>query len=127
MCDGPPCYDRPDVNVAPHPRSKFPVAELHFDLRKASNDLIHVGALGWVFLDHICDKWFHKLEAMVFLVCGSQKIVWGEMEENPDLDIVLSNQIPKVIHVSGERITRGLPVPVLRCRLVAASQRLIEW
>jgi hypothetical protein len=68
MGDGPPCRDGPELNVARHPGAKFPGTELVSDLSKTSNDLIHVGALRRVFLDHIGDKWLHELEAMVFLV-----------------------------------------------------------
>jgi len=75
MGHGPPCHNGPDLNVAGHPGAKFPAAELVSDLRKTSNDLIHVGALGRVFLDHIGDKWLHELEAIVSLVSRSQNLV----------------------------------------------------
>ena len=68
---GPPSCDEPDFSVAGYPGAKFPGAEFASDLSKASNDLIHLGALGRVFLDHIGNKWLHELEAMVFLARGS--------------------------------------------------------
>ena len=75
MGNEPPCRDGPDLIVAPHPGAKFPSAELASDLSKASNDLIHVGALGWVFLVHVIDKRLHGLEAIVFLARRSQNFI----------------------------------------------------
>lgn len=68
MGDGPPCCDRPDLNVARQTGTKCPKTEPLSDLSKTSDDLIHVGALGGVLLDHIGDEWLHKFEAIVFLV-----------------------------------------------------------
>ena len=95
MGDGPPCRDGPELNVARHSGAKFPGAELIPDLSKTSNDLVHVGPLGWIFLDHIGEKRLHELEAMVFLVCRSQKFVLKEVgkESGPGYNILeLSSQ-----------------------------------
>lgn len=68
MGDGPPCRNGPEINVARNLGTKCPKTEPLSDLSKASDDLIHVGALGRVLLDHIGNEWLHEFEAIVFLV-----------------------------------------------------------
>ena len=43
-----------------------------------------------------------------------------------DLDVMLSNQASKVVHVGGEWITPRLAILVLRRRFVTATERLVE-
>jgi hypothetical protein len=93
MGDGPPCCDGPDLNVASYPGPKFPGAELASDFSKTSNDLIHVGTLRRVFLDHIGDKRLHKLEAMVSLVSVESGSVLQDGKRSADLHIIFSNQV----------------------------------
>ena len=82
MGDGPPCRDRPELNVTRHSGTKLPSAELLSDVSKTSNDLIHVGALRWVFMDHIGNKRLHELEAVVSLVRKSQKVLLNKNGTN---------------------------------------------
>ena len=43
-----------------------------------------------------------------------------------DLDVMLSDQVSKVVYVGGERITQRLAVLVLGRRFVTATERLVE-
>lgn len=43
-----------------------------------------------------------------------------------DLDVMLSDQVPKVVYVGGERITQRIAVLVLGRRFVTATDRLVE-
>jgi hypothetical protein len=72
MGDRPPRCDGPNFNVARHSKSKFTGAELFSNLGKTSDNLIRVGALRRVFLDHIGNKRLHESEAMVSLACRNQ-------------------------------------------------------
>ena len=63
--------------------------------------------------------WLVEVRIVLFFV--------KKKKTKPDLGVIFSNQVPKVVHISGKRVTQGLLVPMLRCRLVAATQRLVEW
>ena len=74
MGDGPPCRNGPELNVVRNLGTKLSTAEPLSNLSETSDNLIHVGALGRVLLDHIGDKRLNELEAMIFLVLKGHKV-----------------------------------------------------
>lgn len=119
MGDGPPCHNRPELGVARHPGTKLPSTAFGSHLSKTSDDLIHVGPLGRVFLNHIGDQWLHELKAMVFLVRGSQDFVLV-LKKN---ETIPSYNVPEPSFLSnrhrwetGHTGSSGLDAQVRTCR-----------
>ena len=128
MVDGSPCSNRPELLLAGYPRAQLIGADACPYLRKPSSDLAHGGAFRGIFLDHVGDEWCHKLEPFVFLArAGSQGTRFlGNEDGTADLQVILPNQIPKIVHISGKWVAE-FTSPVFGSGLVASPERLVEW
>jgi hypothetical protein len=125
MTNGSPHRKRPNLISPDYAGAQLPCTKLAFGPEKTRNNLIHLRSPRGVVLDHIVDKWLHKLKPVIFLSQSKVRTV-PRSQTYTDLDIISPNQAPEIVNVCRKRITPRLAVLVFGRGFVTSLQRFVE-